>query len=90
LRLVLTDKAYDAAHLCKLLEAQGTEVVSSSTRARRRPQPLNRCAYRGHNVIKRMFGRRPSRCRIATRYDRLAGNFLPTVALVAAAGLCLT
>ncbi|WP_233560177.1 transposase [Teichococcus wenyumeiae] len=56
-RRILADKAYDADHLRKPLEAQGTEVVIPSTRARRRLHLLNRRAYRGRNLIERMFGR---------------------------------
>lgn len=38
--------------------------------------PLNRTAYRRRNVIERMFGKLKNQKRIATRYDRLAVNFL--------------
>jgi transposase len=82
-RRILADKAYDADHLREPLEVQGTEVVIPSTRARRRPYPLNRRAYRRRNVIERMFGRMKDWRRIATRYDRLARNFLSAIALVA-------
>lgn len=41
--------------------------------------PLNRTAYRRRNVIERMFGKLKNRKRIATRYDRLAVNFLKGV-----------
>jgi transposase len=82
-RRILADKAYDADHLREPLEVQSTEVVIPSTRARRRPYPLNRRAYRRRNVIERMFGRMKDWRRIATRYDRLARNFLSAIALVA-------
>ncbi len=89
-RSVLADEAYDADHLRKPLEAQGTEVVIPSTYARRMPHPLNRRAYRGRNVIERMLGRMKDWRRIATRYDRLARNFLSAIALVATACFWLT
>lgn len=76
-RRVLADKAYDADHLRKPLEAQGTEVVIPSTRTRRKLHPLNRRASRGHNVIGCRFGRMKDWRRIATRYDRLARNSSP-------------
>ncbi|OYX68598.1 MAG: hypothetical protein B7Y61_01995 [Rhizobiales bacterium 35-66-30] len=44
----------------------------------------DRKAYRRRNVIERMFGRLKNWWRIATRYDRLAVNFLAAIALVAA------
>ncbi len=41
--------------------------------------------YRGRNAIERMFGRRLKDFRrIATRYDRLATNYLAAVCLAAA------
>ena len=42
--------------------------------------------YRSRNAIERMFGRLKDFRRIATRYDRLAHNFLAAVCL--AATLC--
>lgn len=84
-RCLLADKAYDADHLRKPLEAQGAEVVIPSNATRRHPYPLNRRAYRRRNVIERMFCRMKDWRRIATRYDRLARNFLSTIAIVAIA-----
>jgi transposase len=66
-RRLLADKAYDADHLRQRLEAQGTKVVIPSSGARRHPYPLNRQAYRGRNVIERMFCRMKGWRRIATR-----------------------
>ena len=67
-----------------------------STTSRKQPFPLDRKAYRRRNVIERMFGRLKDFRRIATRYDKLARNFLAGVCLVAALtywipyGPCLT
>lgn len=47
--------------------------------------PLDRMAYRRRNAIERMLCRMKGWRRFATRYDRLARNFLDTVALVATA-----
>ena len=58
-------------------------MVILSSGARRHPYPLNLQAYRGRNVIERMFCRMKDWGRIATRYDRLAGNFLSAIAIVA-------
>lgn len=84
-RRLLADKAYDADHLRRPLEAQGTEVVIPSNATRRKPYPLDRRAYRRRNVIERMFCRMKDWRRFATRYDRLARNFLSAVAIVAVA-----
>ncbi len=57
-------------------------MIPSSAR-RKQPRPLDREAYRRRNLIERMFCRLKDFRRIATRYDRLAENFLSALALVA-------
>jgi transposase len=47
------------------------------------PYPLGRFAYRGRNVIERLFCRLKNWRGLATRYDRLAPNDLASLALVA-------
>ena len=45
--------------------------------ARRKPLiPYDREAYRQRNLIERMFARLKDFRRVATRYDKLARNFL--------------
>ena len=51
----------------------------------KRRYPLDREAYRRRNLIERMFCRMKDWRRIATRYDRLARNYLSVLALVAIA-----
>ena len=50
---------------------------------RARSYPLNRRAYRRRNGIERLFCRLKNWRRIATRYDRLARNYLAGLALAA-------
>ncbi len=83
LRLI-GDKGYDANTLRKLLEDRGTDAVIPSTASRKRPIPYDKTAYRERNLIERMFCRLKDFRRLATRYDKLARNFLSAVALVAA------
>jgi transposase len=47
------------------------------------PYPLDRAAYKRRNVIERMFCRLKNWRRVATRYDRLARNYLSGLALAA-------
>jgi len=83
-RRLLADKAYDADSLRQWLAKAKVEAVIPSSAARKTPYPLDRKAYRRRNVIGRLFCRLKNwRC-IATRYDRLAANYLSAVALVAA------
>lgn len=75
---LLADKAYDTNKLRSLLA-----VVIPSI-ARRKPLiPYDAVLYRQRNLIERMFGRLKDFRRIATRYDKLARNFLAGVALAA-------
>jgi transposase len=46
--------------------------------------PYDRKAYRLRNVIERMFARLKDFRRVATRYDKLARNFLSGIVLAAA------
>jgi transposase len=46
--------------------------------------PLDRRAYKRRNTIERLFCRLKNWRRIATRYDRLARNYLAGLALVSA------
>ena len=54
-----------------------------STASRKQPIPYNKAAYRQRNVIERMFARLKDFRRIATRYDKLARNFLAGALIVA-------
>jgi transposase len=78
---LIADKAYDADRLRKWLKQRRIEAVIPGRAARDVVYPLNRKAYRRRNVIERMFGRLKNWRRIATRYDRLARNFLYAIAL---------
>ena len=84
-RRLIADKAYDVDSLRKWLKARRIKAVIPSTATRTVPYPLDRPAYRRRNLIERLFGRLKNWRRIATRYDRLARNYLAALALVAVA-----
>lgn len=81
---LLADKAYDADSLRNWLGEADIRAVIPSSRARKKPYPLDRAAYKRRNVIERLFCRLKNWRRIATRYDRLATNYLAAVAIVSA------
>jgi transposase len=83
-RRLLADKGYDANHLRNALAAANTEAVIPSTRSRKHPIPYDKDAYRDRNQIERAFCSLKDWRRIATRYDKLARNFLSAVAIAAA------
>ena len=82
-RRLLADKGYDADHLRKLLAERGAEAVIPSTAARRTPIPYDKSAYRERNRVERMWCRLKDFRRVATRYDKLARNYLSGVLIAA-------
>ncbi len=81
---LVADKAYDADSLRNWLKQNKINPVIPSSATRKTPYPLDRKAYKRRNVIERLFCRLKNWRRIATRYDRLARNYLSAVALVSA------
>jgi transposase len=83
IRRLIADKAYDTNQLRNLLTQMDIDAVIPSI-ARRKPLiPYNRQAYRQRNLIERMFARLKDFRRVATRYDKLARNFLAGVLMAA-------
>ncbi len=80
---LLADTAYDANWLRDLLAEQGIEAVIPRNPRRKPLIPHDALAYRQRNLIERMFGRIKDFRRIATRYDKLARNFLSAVMIAA-------
>lgn len=81
-RRLIADKAYDAMSLRRWLKRRRIKAVIPSLATRTFPFPLDRKAYARRNVIERLWGRLKNWRRIATRYDRLARNYLSALALV--------
>ncbi len=80
---LIADKAYDTNHLRNLLAQMDIDAVIPSIARRKSLIAYDREAYRQRNVIERMFARLKDFRRVATRYDKLARNFLAGVLLAA-------
>jgi len=80
---LIADKAYDAEHFRNWLAHRRIKAVIPSTASRRTPYPIDRKVYRRRNVIERLFCKLKNWRRIATRYDRLAQNYIAALALAA-------
>lgn len=77
------DKGYDTNAVRRKVEEAGA-MPNIPPKANRRWKPcFSPFLYRDRNAIERMFGRLKDFRRIATRYDRLAVNFLAAVCLAA-------
>lgn len=80
---LLADRGYDADHLRRLLAERNAEAVIPTTTSRRRPIPYDVIAYRQRNKVERLWARLKDYRRVATRYDKLAANFLAGVHIAA-------
>ena len=83
-RKLLGDKAYDSAELRRWLEERGTKAVVPNKCNRKQLFSFDKKSYKQRHRIENAFCRLKDFRRIATRYDRLARNFLASVCLVAA------
>ncbi len=82
--IVLADKAYDSNAIRDLIERQGAVPNIPSKANRRWKSCFSKTLYKGRNAVERMFCRLKDYRRIATRYDKLATNFLGAIYLAAA------
>jgi transposase len=79
--IVLADKAYDGNAIRDLIEAQGA-VPNIPAKSNRKWKPcFSKTLYRERNQVERFFSKLKHFRRIATRYEKLAGNFLAMVQL---------
>jgi transposase len=81
---MLGDKAYDSAELRKELDERGTRPVIPNRSNRKQPFSFNKRLYKLRWRIESAFSRLKDFRRIATRYDKLARNYLASVCLAAA------
>jgi transposase len=80
---LLGDRAYDSAELRQWLDERGTKLVIPNKSNRKQPFSFDRKSYKQRHRIENDFCRLKDFRRIATRYDRLARNFLASICLVA-------
>lgn len=83
-RYVVADKGYDADPLRRALRQAGAVPVIPGGSNRKRAIRYDRQRYRGRHLIENAFCRLKDFRRVATRYDKLARNYLSGVALAAA------
>jgi len=81
---MLGDKAYDSAELRDELHRRGTRPVIPNRSNRKQPFSFSKRLYKLRWRIETAFNRLKDFRRIATRYDRLARNYLASVCLAAA------
>jgi transposase len=80
---VIADKAYDADALIDKLRQQGVTPVIPPKDNRKDKRECDFALYCERNLIERFFNKIKHFRAIATRYDKLARNYLAAVQLVA-------
>jgi transposase len=83
MKRLIADKGYDANHLRKRLKQHGVTPVIPGRRNRKRTVRHDQKRYWDRWRIEAAFRRLKDFRRVATRYDKLARNFLSAVALAA-------
>jgi transposase len=82
-KCMLGDAAYDSNELRENLDEHGTKPVIPNRSNRKRRFCFNKCLYKLRWRIESAFNRLKDFRRIATRYDKLARNYLASICLAA-------
>jgi transposase len=81
---VIADRGYDSDAFIACITAAGAQAVIPPRKTRREARPYDRHAYRERHLIECFFSRLKQFRRIATRYEKLARNFLSMLNLAMA------
>jgi transposase len=79
--MVLTDRGYDADWIRELVRQQGAWANIPPKRNRKDPICFSPYLYRARNLVERFFNKIKQCPRVATRYEKLAANYLAFVKL---------
>jgi transposase len=83
-QVLLADRAYDSDRLRHGLAERGAWANVKPMKGRKRKLPFSPWLYRQRNLVERFFSKLKHYRAIATRYEKLAENFLAAVKLAAA------
>lgn len=79
--IVIADRGYDWQRLIDLVSRRRGQAHIPTQRDRKLQRSVDPSLYRHRNLVERFFCKLKHFRRIATRYDKLARNFLAAVAL---------
>ena len=85
---ILADKGYDSETFIEVIRGSGAEPIIPSRRGRIYPRSYDRELYKEPYLVERLFQKLKNYRRVATRYERMARNYLGMIHSVAAA-ICL-
>jgi transposase len=80
----VADRGYDSDAVIALIQHRGSAAHIPSTSRRRLRRSVDPELYRQRSLVERFFCKLKQFRRIATRFDKLARNFLAVVALASA------
>lgn len=83
-RHVVADRGYDSDAFLALIRASGAKAQIPSPRHRIIQRTVSRRIYRQRNLVERYFCKLKHFRRAATRFDKLARNYLATILLASA------
>jgi transposase len=79
--IVLADRGYDADWIRDFVSDQGAWANIPPKKNRKNPIDFSADLYRSRNLVERFFNKIKQYRRIATRYDKLAANYLAFIKL---------
>ena len=79
--VLLGDKAYDADWLRQRIEAQGAAPNIPDKSNRKERHCFSKALYKERNLVERFFNKIKHFRRIATRFEKLAQNYLAMIKL---------
>ena len=79
--MLLADRGYDADWIRTLVNQQGAWANIPPKRNRKDPICFSPYLYRARNLVERFFNKIKQCRRVATRYDKLAANYLAFIKL---------
>ena len=80
-RALVADRGYDAQAILRLVSAAGGEAHIPTSRDRKVQRSVDPALYRKRNLVERFFCKLKHFRRVATRFDKLARNFLAAILL---------
>jgi transposase len=80
-RALVADRGYDAKAIIDLVRQRGGQAHIPTQRDRKVQRSVDPDLYRQRNLIERFFCKLKHFRRVATRFDKLARNFLTAVLL---------
>ena len=80
---VLADKGYDSSRFIEKIKAGGAVAVIPSRKNRIKGRHYHKTIDKERNLVERLFQKLKHYRRIATRYERLARNYMAILSLVA-------